>query len=289
MLPNSNFDNAVVANGPGPCWRTDYTFTTNGGQATGLIPVAIGGHPNALYINVGGTTTTRVVFWSVALVNGQAYRASVALRQGNVPFGFRLAVGNTTVVTAVGIVGVWNTSAADFTWTGVTGVHQFALFSTNVSGTSTGNDHYVDDLYLSPIAHAPISDAVCTELVTNGTFNTNLAGWTTAGLTQWLTGRMYFGGAGGAGGTGQQTVASQAGQACTLTFTRQAVGSGETPLIRVEALSATNVVLATDTGINTGSLVFAADGPTTIRITDVSVGNLTSLDVAADNITLYCT
>jgi hypothetical protein len=92
------------------------------------------------------------------------------------------------------------------------------------------------------------------ELVTNGTFTTNLSGWTVGASYSWVAGRMYR--APGAADATSQNLTTVAGRFYRVTFTYEVLAS----LLRINWAGS---VVSQVSGTGTASFLVAANGSTT--------------------------
>jgi hypothetical protein len=127
------------------------------------------------------------------------------------------------------------------------------------------------------------------ELVTNGTFNTDDSGWIRTGTVGYFANTMVFGGGGNfIGGTASQNLTTQAGSQSSVSLDVSTNGAGGTGLVTLQILDGITPVL-TQSNLGVGSHAFSFIAPsstTTIKITDVSTGDMSSMDVVVDNISV---
>ncbi|MDA8746205.1 Ig-like domain-containing protein, partial [Rubripirellula amarantea] len=135
----------------------------------------------------------------------------------------------------------------------------------------------------SVVTIADVNDApefVGPELITNGTFDTNLTGWTTTGATINLgPGELNFGGGDVAGPhTASQTIATEAGQTYRLTFDYRDGSTTKTQSLQVTVDGSSNL-------LTTSQIVTDIDGNTFVRYeytftADSSASTLTFTDTS---------
>lgn len=179
LLVNGDMELGVGTGGstvPGPGWTTGYVpaadifaagastlayFTTNAGSVTGGNPSAamfqaLG--KKSLAVNVGPNTSLAVIEWNnIYLENGKSY--SLATTMGVIVPVASLSVAidgaNAFPITTPAITGVWQNTATDFTFAGVTGYHRVGIQSN--SGIVAGNDIVLDNISLREIFPAKVA------------------------------------------------------------------------------------------------------------------------------------
>ena len=139
-----------------------------------------------------------------------------------------------------------------------------------------------------------------TNLISNGTFTTDAAGWTRTGtgtVTTYATAPLgvlaFNAGDTAPGGTASQSISTVSGQTYALSLVAYVNGAAYTHTILVEALDASNNVIGTMTRVISGgtpipiTLDFvAADTATTIRITNTATSNTGGSDLFVDNVSV---
>ncbi|EMB19109.1 Pentaxin [Rhodopirellula europaea 6C] len=148
--------------------------------------------------------------------SGFSYSVSVNAGVATVTLSRDFGIGPGTAAALINNSAYQNTSDAPtgttrtVTLETVTEFEQDGVNDTTVVGTQ------------SVITIAGVNDApefVGPELISNGTFDTDLSGWSTVGSTAYTSGEMNFGGGNAVGPhTASQTIATEAGQTYRLTF-----------------------------------------------------------------------
>ena len=173
--------------------------------------------------------------------------------------------------------------------------------STLTNGGTSAFSSTIDSANLSVTAVNDAPRLLGTELVTNGTFNTNISGWTTSGTVALGSNALAFGSSNAVGPhTASQTITTVAGQTYELSFQYKDDSGARNQSLVVTANGSANllttpqlVTSVSGTSYVTYNYTFVADSSSTaITFTDTSdssgltTNGTTSVDSFVDNISV---
>ncbi|MCC9656619.1 cadherin domain-containing protein [Rhodopirellula halodulae] len=148
--------------------------------------------------------------------SGFSYSVSVNAGVATLTISRDFGIGSGTAAALINNSAYQNTSEAPtgttrtVTLESVTEFEQDGVNDTTVVGTQSV-------ITITGVNDAP--EFVGPELISNGTFDTDLSGWSTSGAVAYIGGEMNFGGGNAVGPhTASQTIATEAGQTYRLTF-----------------------------------------------------------------------
>ncbi|WP_233214590.1 LamG-like jellyroll fold domain-containing protein [Rhodopirellula bahusiensis] len=271
------------------------TFTEGGSSVsvfsgTTIDAVELGDTIGSFEISIDGVTDGaheqyRINSEYIALVDGNegitdtsgfTYSVSVNAGVATLTISRDFGIGSATAAALINNSGYQNTSETPtgttrtVTLESVTEFEQDGVNDTTVVGTQ------------SVITIAGVNDApefVGPELISNGTFDTDLSGWSTVGSTAYSSGEMNFGGGNAVGPhSASQTIATESGQTYRLTFDYRDGSDLKNQSLQVTVDGDSNLLTTSHivTDIDGTSFVryeytFIADSaPSTITFTDTS-------------------